>query len=227
MRDYALCERVEREFGIVVEARQLRRWRAWRRVGFVPRSAERVRGWRPGLASSLPDGEVVWVAEAACLALRIRSLDRVALALSARGFPLEAGAVRAAFLAWFEREAARPARLRDVRAAWAAAGLPAAAEEVSARSPVTNRSRPSGLAMLAHVAAVRAGRTGPVLGGGLTGEDVLTVAQERDRLGAATGAGVVYALAVGYGRTDGLDDRDGQTLGFAFWYLVYGPGGRE
>lgn len=89
---HALDERDVTLRGKPVSADQLRRWRTWRRVGFIPRSPERIRGYRLGVEISAD--EVQWVAEAAQLVPRCRSLDDVAWQLARRGWPVEAEGLR-------------------------------------------------------------------------------------------------------------------------------------
>lgn len=83
--------------GRPVSADQLRRWRTWRRVGFIPRSPERIRGYRPGV--EIPSDEVRWVADAAELVPHCNTLDDVAWWLTRYGWPVDAEGLRTVIVA--------------------------------------------------------------------------------------------------------------------------------
>jgi hypothetical protein len=83
-----------------ISAEQLKRWRSWRGVGFIPRSPERIRGYRPGI--EIPPRELLWIEQAAELISRYRDADLAALLLAARGFAVDAEAVKDAFLDYFD-----------------------------------------------------------------------------------------------------------------------------
>jgi hypothetical protein len=91
-----------------VSTNQLHRWRSWRRVGLIPRSPERIRGYRPGI--EIPAREVRWIEVAAGLIGQYRSADVVALRLAAASFPLDENALKLALLDHFDRGVVRRER---------------------------------------------------------------------------------------------------------------------
>jgi hypothetical protein len=79
----------------------------------IPRSPERLRGYRPGI--NIPAQELRWIEVAAGLFKQYHSADVVALRLAAAGFPLHADAVKKALLDYFENVIVR----RERSDAWA------------------------------------------------------------------------------------------------------------
>lgn len=103
-RNLALLRLVRAEHAHDLSERQLERWRGWRGVGLILRRPPGTRTrWRPGLADTIPADEVQWVAEAAELVPRCRSLDDVAWQLARRGWPVDGEGLRAVLAASFER----------------------------------------------------------------------------------------------------------------------------
>jgi hypothetical protein len=98
-RDSALIRALHERY-VEVSARQLRSWRGWRQVGLIPRAHKRVRGFHP--ISAIPLDEIKWVEEAAWWVENLLRLDLVGIVLAARGYPLNAGHVKGAYIAELE-----------------------------------------------------------------------------------------------------------------------------
>jgi hypothetical protein len=95
-RNLAFARRLKTDYGLDVSESQLERWRGWRGVGLIPRRPPGARTrWAPGLADSIPEDEVRWVAEAAELVGAGARLDDVGWELARRGWPIDAKALRA------------------------------------------------------------------------------------------------------------------------------------
>jgi hypothetical protein len=84
-----------------VSADQLHRWRNWRKVGFIPRSAERIRGYWPDV--EIPPRELRWIEVAAASLQEDRDADVAAMRVAAAGFMVDERALKSALLGYFDR----------------------------------------------------------------------------------------------------------------------------
>jgi hypothetical protein len=204
-----------------VSADQLKRWRSWHGVGFIPRSPERIRGYRPVI--EVPPYELRWIEQAAELISRYRNADMAALLLASRGFPLDAEAVKDAFLDYFDsgiapRERASSAEIyrRIARTRGAIAQYEEATSEAFARLGV-DAPMPRERQDERQVEAIAAHRRNVLLGTErASGTEAITLADARAAIEAAAPEDVVAAL-----RMAGISDDELRGLAHAVDYIAH------